>query len=114
MRSSRGSSRRSRRTAPDRHLLAARSYDGRARYRTPLRGWYLRRNESVAVGTDGEFYVLTVPPSLRARFTGVSPEPSDPRSSSAREPGTGSRSTSRTRWRALWPATADPRVSPAA
>lgn len=78
MRSSRGSSRRSRRTAPDRHPLAARSYDGRARYRTPLRGWYLRRNESVAVGTDGEFYVLTVPPSLRARFTGVSPEPSDP------------------------------------
>ena len=32
--------------------LAARSYDGRTRYRTPLRGWYLRRNESVAVGTD--------------------------------------------------------------
>ena len=58
--------------------LAARSYDGRARYRTPLRGWYLRRNESVAVGTDGRFYVLTVPPSLRARLSGVTPEPSDP------------------------------------
>ena len=58
--------------------LAARSYDGRARYRTPLHGWYLRRNESVAVGTDGLFYVLTVPPSLRARLSGVTPSPSDP------------------------------------
>ena len=58
--------------------LAARSYDGRARYRTPLRGWYLRRNETVAVGTDGQFYVLTVPGSLRARLTGVEPEPSEP------------------------------------
>jgi len=58
--------------------LTARSYDGRARYRTPLQGWYLRRNESVAVGTDGLFYVLTVPPSLRARLSGATPSPSDP------------------------------------
>jgi hypothetical protein len=58
--------------------LAARSYDGRARYRTPLHGWYLRRNESVAIGTDGQFYVLTVPASLRARLSGVTPSPSDP------------------------------------
>lgn len=58
--------------------LLARSYDGRARYRTALRGWYLRRNESVAVGTDGEFYILTVPPSLRARLRGATPQPSDP------------------------------------
>ena len=58
--------------------LAARSYDGRSRYRTPLRGWYLRRNETVAIGTDGEFYVLTVPASLRSRLSGVTPPPSDP------------------------------------
>ena len=58
--------------------LRARSYDGRHRYRTPLSGWYLRRNESVAVGTDGEFYVLSVPSSLRALLSGASPEPSDP------------------------------------
>ncbi len=58
--------------------LAARSYDGRSRYRTPLRGWYLRRNETVAIGTDGQFYVLTVPASLRARLSGVTPAPSDP------------------------------------
>ncbi|WP_149202667.1 hypothetical protein [Actinotalea subterranea] len=58
--------------------LRARTYDGRARYRTPLTGWYLRRNESVAVGTDGEFYILSVPPTLRGRLTGATVEPSDP------------------------------------
>lgn len=58
--------------------LVARAYDGRARYRTPLRGWYLRRNETVAVGTDGEFYILSVPSSLRARVRGATPVPSEP------------------------------------
>lgn len=58
--------------------LVARSYDGRGRYRTPLRGWYLRRNETVAVGTDGEFYILSVPASLRALVRGATPTPSDP------------------------------------
>jgi hypothetical protein len=58
--------------------LSARSYDGRARYRTPLVGWYLRRDETVAVDTDGKFYVLTTPSSLAARFRGVTPEPSAP------------------------------------
>lgn len=70
------------RTATERGLepvrLRARSYDGQSRYRTPLRGWYLRRNESVAVGTDGEFYVLNVPASLRARVAGTTPAPSEP------------------------------------
>lgn len=58
--------------------LVARSYDGRTRYRTPLRGWYLRRNETVAVSTDGEFYILSVPSSLRAWIRGAVPVPSDP------------------------------------
>lgn len=58
--------------------LQARSYDGRSRYRTSTYGWYLRRNESVAVGEDGEFYLLTVPPSLRARVKGATLVPSDP------------------------------------
>ncbi|MEZ0448963.1 hypothetical protein [Cellulomonas sp. ICMP 17802] len=58
--------------------LSARSYDGRARYRTPLTGWYLRRDETVAIDTTGKFYVLTTPPSLAARFRGVTPEPSAP------------------------------------
>jgi hypothetical protein len=60
-------------------VLHARSFDGRATYRTRLRGWYLKANRSVAVGTDAEFYVLTVPSSLRARFTGAEVSPSLPR-----------------------------------
>lgn len=58
--------------------LQARSYDGRSRYRTATEGWYLRRNESVAVGTDGEFYLLNVPASLRSRLSGATLVPSDP------------------------------------
>lgn len=58
--------------------LRAWSYDGRARYPTSTDGWYLRRNQSVAVGTDGEFYLLTVPRSLRSRLTGAHLVPSDP------------------------------------
>lgn len=58
--------------------LKARSYDGAHRYRTSTLGWYLRRNESVAVGVDGAFYVLSVPASLRASFAGATLEPSDP------------------------------------
>jgi hypothetical protein len=60
-------------------ILSATSYDGRATYRTKLRGWYLKSNRSVAVGEDGKFYALTVPSSLRARFTGADVEPSTPR-----------------------------------
>ncbi len=61
------------------HMLRARSYDGRTTYRTRIRGWYLKSNRSVAVGTDGEYYVLTVPASLRTRFTGADLSPSTPR-----------------------------------
>ncbi|MBL7254376.1 hypothetical protein [Paractinoplanes lichenicola] len=59
--------------------LQARTFDGRATYRTHVRGWYLKSNRSVAVGEDGEYYVLTVPASLRARFTGAELTPSMPR-----------------------------------
>lgn len=58
--------------------LRAHSYDGRHRYRTPLRGWYLRRDEKVAVGTDGEYYVLGVPTSVRALLRGTALQPVDP------------------------------------
>jgi len=61
------------------HPLAARTFDGRATYKTHVRGWYLKSNRSVAVGEDGEYYVLTVPASLRARFTGADLSPSTPR-----------------------------------
>jgi hypothetical protein len=60
-------------------VLSARSFNGRATYRTKVRGWYLKSNKSVAVGTDGKFYALTVPSSLRARFIGAEVEPSTPR-----------------------------------
>ncbi len=59
--------------------LTARSYGGRRRYRTRLRGWYLSPDETVAVAEDGRFYLLTVPGSLAARFTGVDVEPAMPR-----------------------------------
>jgi hypothetical protein len=60
-------------------VLRARTFDGRATYRTRLRGWYLKSNRSVAVGEDGRYYVLTVPASLRARLTGAELAPSTPR-----------------------------------
>jgi hypothetical protein len=59
--------------------LVARGYDGKGRYRTGLHGWYLRSDGGLAVGTDGEFYVLAVPPSRLARLRGVSLAPSEPR-----------------------------------
>ncbi len=58
--------------------LHARGYDGRGRYRTGLEGWYLRRNETVALGTDGNFYTLQVDGGLLALVKGAHPEPKDP------------------------------------
>lgn len=58
--------------------LRARSFDGSSTYRTPLLGWYLRRNRSVAVDVDGEFYVLSVPGGVLARLRGTTVAPSDP------------------------------------
>ena len=59
--------------------LTARAYNGRTTYRTGLRGWYLRPDRSMAVGTDGGFYILTVPASFRARLTGAVLRPETPR-----------------------------------
>jgi hypothetical protein len=55
--------------------LTAPAHRGRVRYRTGLRGWYLDRHDRLAVDTEGRFYVLTTPNSLRARFTGATVEP---------------------------------------
>lgn len=69
--------------APERGLapvpLTARSYDGRSRYRTKLRGWYLSPDETRAVAQDGGFYLLTVRGSLAARLIGVDVPPATPR-----------------------------------
>ncbi|MGA8114643.1 MAG: hypothetical protein WCA46_13340, partial [Actinocatenispora sp.] len=59
--------------------LQARAFNGRARYRTGLHGWYLKPDRSLAVGTDGEFYILAVPASVRARVTGAHLTPGQPR-----------------------------------
>jgi hypothetical protein len=59
--------------------LIARAYNGRTTYRTKLRGWYVRADRSLAVGTDGQFYILAVPAAVLARFTGVTVTPENPR-----------------------------------
>ncbi|MBY8874838.1 hypothetical protein K7640_23705 [Micromonospora sp. PLK6-60] len=58
--------------------LTVASYDGRGRYRTHLTGWYVDRARTRAVDTEGRFYLLTVPASLRSRLLGARPEPSAP------------------------------------
>ena len=42
--------------------------------RTPLRGWYLRADETVGIDTQGSYYVLSMPLSLGQRLRGVRPE----------------------------------------
>lgn len=58
--------------------LYARSYNGESRYKTNTFGWYLKSNESVAVDTDANFYVLSVQGSLLAKFKGTTIAPSAP------------------------------------
>lgn len=57
--------------------LRATLYSG-ASVKTDKVGWYLRKNESLAVGNDGSYYVLTVPGGLRERLSGVRLTPSPP------------------------------------
>lgn len=68
--------------ARERHLpattLRARSLNGRTTYRTSLEGWYIKRNQTLAIGVDGKFYILSAPASLAARVKGVVVQPSDP------------------------------------
>jgi hypothetical protein len=51
---------------------------GKPTYRTGLVGWYLTRDGSLAVTTDGDYYTLASPVSLRARLFGVTLQPADP------------------------------------
>ncbi|HEV7712398.1 MAG TPA: hypothetical protein VGP16_29675 [Asanoa sp.] len=55
--------------------LTALGHRGRVRYRTKLSGWYLDRDRSRAVDTEGRFYLLVVADSVRARLAGVDVEP---------------------------------------
>lgn len=47
-------------------------------YRTDITGWYLRRNRSLGVDADGNYYILGAPASLKARLLGLRLSPSDP------------------------------------
>jgi hypothetical protein len=47
-------------------------------YKTGLTGWYLRRNKSLGIDTDGNFYILGAQPSLKSLLFGVQVLPSDP------------------------------------
>ena len=62
---------------PTEHLMA-RGYDGNGRYRTDVVGWYLRRDHSIGIGANGEFYVMTVQPSWWGRIVGAEVPPRDP------------------------------------
>src|SRR4051812_23330285 len=44
--------------------LRARAYSGSTTYRTTRRGWYLQPAGPLAIGDDGEFYVLIAAPGL--------------------------------------------------
>lgn len=57
--------------------LTARAYGAGTRYRTQVDGWYLKRDRSVGIGVDGNFYILSVPRSLSSRLAGVTIPPSD-------------------------------------
>lgn len=57
--------------------LRARLMDGHE-VKTDKTGWYLRVNRSLAIGTDGGYYVLTVPGGLRERLRGVRLERTPP------------------------------------
>lgn len=52
--------------------LRVRGYGGGSA-RTPLNGWYLRQDQSVAIDTAGRFYILTRSLSMRDRLFGVTP-----------------------------------------
>jgi hypothetical protein len=57
--------------------IRATLYTGQS-VKTDKIGWYLRKNESLAVGEDGAYYVLTVPGGLRERISGVKLKPAAP------------------------------------
>jgi hypothetical protein len=57
--------------------LRATLYSGKS-VKTDKVGWYLRKNESLAIGDDGSYYVMTVPGGLRERLSGVKLKASPP------------------------------------
>lgn len=46
--------------------------------RTDKKGWYIKTNQTVGIGEDGGYYVLSIPGGLRERLSGVRLKPSQP------------------------------------
>ncbi len=46
--------------------------------RTDRRGWYIKRNRTVAIGSDGGYYICIMAGGLKERITGVRLKPSRP------------------------------------
>ncbi len=57
--------------------LRARPYTGSGTIRTSLTGWYLKHDRTLAVDTDGNYYVMRVPGGIVSRLRGATPEPTD-------------------------------------
>jgi hypothetical protein len=58
--------------------LTARPWSGGGRYRTGIEGWYVRRDQSIGIGTDGSYYLLAVPAVRFGRWRGVTLTPTPP------------------------------------
>lgn len=46
--------------------------------RTDKSGWYIKVNQTVAIGEDGGYYILSMPGGLRERIAGVHLHPTQP------------------------------------
>lgn len=46
--------------------------------RTDKKGWYIKVDQTVAIGEDGGYYILSMPGGLRERVSGVRLRPSQP------------------------------------
>ena len=57
--------------------LRARTLDGHT-VKTDQRGWYIRNDHTVAIGTDGGYYQLTVAGGFLTRIQGVRLKPTPP------------------------------------
>ena len=58
--------------------LVVRGYGGKGSAKTPLKGWYLKNDHSLAVDEDGNYYVLNEQLSLKDRIKGLTPKPKPP------------------------------------